>query len=108
MQIWMLSQFYTEPLNGDEWPVAATYSNGHVCPQHPATPDGWALVKCDAGTPQIEAAMQDPRVQPYRTLWDTITPETVTAYASAGAKDGMMLCQLLSLLAQNNLDYAEQ
>lgn len=78
MTTWMLSQFYTEPLHGNEWPVAASYSNGQ----------------------QIEAAEQDPRVQPYRTPWDTITPETVSAYASAGAVPGMMLGQLLTLLAR--------
>jgi hypothetical protein len=103
--MWMLSQFYIEPLNNLEWPVAASYSNGHVCPCHPATADGWALVECNSGPTQIEAASQDSRVQPYKTLWDTITPETVTAYADKGAKAGMMLGQLLQVLAQTDYGY---
>jgi hypothetical protein len=102
VQVWMLSQTYTEPVNGWEWPVAASYANGHVCPQHPDTPGGWSLVKCNSTPVQIEAAAQDPRVQPYRTLWDPLTPETVTAYQNKGAKAGMMLGQLIQVLAQTD------
>lgn len=100
MTVWMLSKFYTEPENNFIWPVAASYSNGHNCPVHPETPGAWALVRCDSAPPQIEAAGMDPRVQPYRTLWDTITPETVDAYKTKGAAQGMMLGQLLQILAQ--------
>lgn len=105
MTVWMLSQFYVEPINGWDWPVAASYSNGHNCPQHPDAPETWALVKCDSASQQMEAAAQDPRVQPYHTVWDTITPETVTAYAAKGATAGMMLCQLLSTLARIDPGY---
>jgi hypothetical protein len=99
--MWMLTQFYIDSTrDGFEWPVAAAYANGHTAPRHPDTSDGWALVFCNSDSHQIEAAAQDPRVQPYRTVWDTITPETVAAYAAQGAVTGMMLCQLLSLLAQ--------
>lgn len=107
MTIWMLSKFYTEPIHGNEWPVAASYSNGHTCPEHPTTGE-WALVKCEAGAPQAEAANEDPRVQPYRTLWDTITPETVAAYVDQGAKAGMMLGQLLQVLSAKNMGYVPQ
>lgn len=100
MTIWMLSQFYSEPELDREWPVAATYSNGHHCPAHPVAPETWALVRCDSAPQQIEAAEQDPRVKVFRTLWDTITPETVTAYEGKGATQGMMLGQLLQKLAQ--------
>ncbi|HZR58470.1 MAG TPA: hypothetical protein VFA74_16475 [Terriglobales bacterium] len=102
MKVWMLTQFHVHPQFPDahpKWPVAASYGNGHVAPRHPDTEDGWALVLCEAGVHHIEAAALDPRVEPYRTLWDEITPQTVTAYADKGAKAGMMLCQLLSLLA---------
>jgi hypothetical protein len=105
---WMLSQFYTEPVNGWEWPVAASYSNGHDCPLHPDAPGGWALVRCDSAPQQIEAAEQDPRVQPYRTLWDPLTPETVAAYQNKGATAGMMLGQLIQLLAQGNSGYGDR
>lgn len=103
--MWMLSQFYTEPLHGWEWPVAASYSNGHECPQHPIAPETWALVKCNSAVQQIEAAALDARVQPYRTLWDTLTPETVRAYAADGAAQGMPLGQLLQILAQREPGY---
>jgi hypothetical protein len=102
MKTWMLTQFHPHGERPDihaGWPVAASYANGHIAPRHPKTADGWALVACNSGVHHIDAAGQDPRVQPYRTVWDTITPETVTAYAAQGAKPGMMLCQLLSLLA---------
>lgn len=99
MQVWMLSQFYKEPINKWDWPVCASYANGHSCPQHPAA-GGWALVLCESSSQQVEAAAQDPRVQPYRTLWDPITDATVKAYKKQGAKSGMMLGQLIQLLAQ--------
>jgi hypothetical protein len=102
MSVWMLTQFHPHSERPDvhpKWPVAASYANGHVAPLHPDEDNGWALVLCEAGAHHIEAAAQDPRVKPYRTVWDTITPETVTAYEAQGAKPGMMLCQLLSLLA---------
>ena len=102
----MLSQFYTEPINGWAWPVAASYSNGFRCPRSPEAPETWALVSCNCTSQQIEAAAEDPRVQPYRTLWDPLTPETITAYAAAGAKAGMMLGQLLQMLAQTEPGYA--
>ncbi|MGA8877938.1 MAG: hypothetical protein WB555_20530 [Candidatus Korobacteraceae bacterium] len=101
--VWMLTQFHphgTDPETHPVWPVAASYADGHIAPRHPETADGWALVLCTSGTHHIEAAMLDPRVQPYRTVWDPITPETVTTYAAQGAKAGMMLCQLLAVLAQ--------
>lgn len=107
---WMLSQCYTVPESGFIWPYCAAYSNGVVCPKFPPenpTSGGWALVRCRSSAQQIEAAAQDPRIQPYRTLWDTLTPDTVTAYAAAGAKDGMMLCQLLALLAQTEAGYGD-
>jgi len=69
-----------------------------------AAEDGWALVLID--DLGHEGAEQDPRVQPYRTMFDTITPETVQTYAAQGAKDGMMLCQLLSLLAKWGIGFA--
>jgi hypothetical protein len=100
MQVWMLSQLYIEPINNWGLPVAASYANGHTAPRHPDTPDGWALVRCNSTMTQIEAAELDPRVQPYRTVWDVISPDTVTAYQEQGAAAGMMLCQLLSLLAK--------
>jgi hypothetical protein len=103
MKMWVLSQFGTEPVNGWEWPVAASYSNGHICPQHPTAPETWALVLCN--DLHNEAAAADPRVQVFHTVWDMITPETVTAYQDRGAKAGMMLCQLLSLLAQEEPGY---
>jgi hypothetical protein len=106
MTVWMLSQFYNEPANGWEWPVAASYSNGHDCPQHPVSPETWALVRCESSGQQLEAAAQDPRVHPYRTLWDILTPETVSAYASKGAASGMMLGQLLQILAESDPGYA--
>jgi hypothetical protein len=99
--VWMLTQFHTHPDTGWVWPVAASYANGHVAPRHPDTADGWALVLCESHGHHIEAAKQDPRVQAYRTVWDVITPGTVTAYAAQGATAGMMLCQLLSMLANN-------
>lgn len=105
MTVWMLSQFAQEPVNDWEWPVAASYSNGHDCPQHPIAPETWALVKCDSTPAQMNAAEQDPRVQPYRSLWDTITPETVTAYTSVGAAAGMTLGQLLQLLSKVDPGY---
>ena len=108
MQIWMLTQFYNDPVHGFEWPVAASYGNGHVCPRHPDDPSGWALCLVNAGTQQVEAAEQDPRVQPYRTLWDPLTAETVAAYAAQGAKAGMMLGQLIQLLAQTDMGYMVQ
>lgn len=106
MTIWMISQFYTEPVNGWDWPVAASYSNGHTCPRNPEAPETWALVQCDSSPQQIEAADQDPRVHPYRTMWDLLTPETVTAYQKNGAIAGMMLGQLIQLLAQGDMGYA--
>jgi hypothetical protein len=102
MKVWMLTQFLPHAERPDvhpKWPVAASYASGHVAPRHPDTADGWALVLCDVDPHHIEAAAQDPRVQPYRTPWDELTPETIKAYASEGAKAGMMLCQLLSRLA---------
>ena len=99
---WALTQFHPHGERPDVhpmWPVAASYSNGHVAPRHPETADGWALVRCSHL--HFEAAKQDPRVEPYRTVWDVITPKTVETYAAQGAKPGMMLCQLLSLLANN-------
>ena len=103
----MLSQFYIDPDNGWTWPVCAAYSNGHVCPSNPATTDGWALVRVNPAPQQLEAAAQDPRVKPYRTLWDPITPETVTAYQGKGATAGMMLGQLIQLLAQSDPGYSD-
>lgn len=100
MTAWMLSQFYVEPVNGFLWPVAASYSNGHDCPAPPTAPSPWALVRCFSQPQQIEAAALDPRVQPYRTLWDPITPDTVEAYKAKGAAPGMMLGQLLQRLAE--------
>jgi hypothetical protein len=98
---WALTQFHVHAEFPDihpKWPVAASYANGHVAPRHPDMDDGWALVLCN--DLHHEAAEQDPRIQPYYTVWDTITPETVAAYKAEGAKPGMMLCQLLSLLAR--------
>ena len=104
MTVWMLSQFYQDPDLG-LWPVAASYSNGHVCPQNPTDPNGWALVRCDSSAQQIEAASQDPRVRPYRTSWDIVGAETVTAYQGVGATQGMLLGQLLRLLASLDPGY---
>jgi hypothetical protein len=102
---WMLSQFYTDQ-NGDPRPVCWSYSNGYICPQHPGDlTAGWALVKCESGAHQIDAAKQDPRVQVYLTPWDTLTAETVTAYAAKGATAGMMFGQLLALLASSDSAY---
>src|SRR6185437_1721875 len=106
MTVWMLSQFGIDPSTNWDLPVAASYSNGYVSPRNPDAPETWALVLCDSTTQQIEAAAQDPRVQPYRTPWDSLTPETVTAYAAQGAQAGMMLGQLLALLAQTTGAYA--
>jgi hypothetical protein len=100
MRVWMLSQHYQCPVNGTR-PVCDAYSNGHLCPRYADdVVNGWSLVQGDCSPQQIDASLQDPRVQAYRTVWDTITPETVTAYAAQGATAGMMLCQLLSLLAK--------
>jgi len=102
MKVWMLTQFHPHAQHPELhplWPVAASYADGHIAPRHPETADGWALVACNSGAHHIEAANQDPRVQAYRTVWDTITPKTVETYEPQGAKPGMMLCQLLSLLA---------
>lgn len=106
MQVWMLSKFYTDTVHGFLWPYADAYANGHVCPVHPDPADGWALVKCESNTGQLEAAAQDPNVQPYRTMWDTITAETASAYQNKGATAGMMLCQLIALLAQSDGGFA--
>lgn len=100
--VWMLSQFVTCPTWSTPHPVCAAYSNGHLYPEPPVTSDGWAFVACNSGSHQIEAAAQDPRVNIYRTLWDPITPQTVISYAAQGAKAGMMLGQLIQLLAQTN------
>jgi hypothetical protein len=104
MKIWMLTQFAPHGEHPDiheAWPVAASYASGHVAPRHPDTADGWALVLCLADPHHIEAAREDPRIKGvYRTVWDTITPETVADYEAQGAKPGMMLCQLLSVLAE--------
>lgn len=106
MQVWMLSKFYTDTVHGFLWPDADAYSSGHVCPVYPDSTDGWALVKCQSTTGQIEAAGQDPNVQPYRTHWDPLTPETVAAYKNKGANAGMMLGQLIQLLARTEMGYA--
>lgn len=84
MKIWMLTQFLPHGESPDihkAWPVAASYASGHVAPRHPDNPvNGWALVLCEAGPDHIEAAREDPRIKGvYRTVWDTITPETVAA-----------------------------
>lgn len=105
--VWMLSQFYKEPAHGWDWPVAASYSDGHECPRHPDAPGGWALVRCNASSHQVEAAALDPRVQPYRTLWDALTPETVAAYQQQGAAVGMMLGQLIQRLAQSDPGFCD-
>jgi hypothetical protein len=109
MKTWMLTQFHSHPTETTwAWPVAASYADGHVAPRHPdnALGGAWGLVQGECGPHHIAAAEQDPRVQPYRTVWDTITPETVRAYASQGAQAGMMLCQLLSLLAKTEPAFA--
>jgi hypothetical protein len=99
---WVLTQFGPHPDFPDVhpmWPIAAAHGNGHISPRYPENADGWALVLC--GGLDHESARRDPRVAAtYRTVWDVITPETVTAYAAQGATAGMMLCQLLSLLAE--------
>jgi hypothetical protein len=116
MDTWMLSKFYINTENGFIWPVAATYSNGHVCPRFPDdVENGWALVKCNSTPQQIQAAMEDPRVLVYRSLWDPVTPDTISAHATTLALstdmvstdapipvggESMVLGQLLRLLGQ--------
>lgn len=105
--MWMLSKFYIHPDNGFTWPFAAAYSNGHLCPRCPEDiQNDWALVRCYSTPQQIEAAAQDPRVQPYRTLWDPINRDTFEAYKTKGAAEGMLLGQLLQILAQTEPGYA--
>lgn len=107
MKIWMLSQHYICPESNSPRPICWAYSNGHVCPENAADiENGWALVRCNSDAHQIDAAGQDPRVRVFRTLWDVITPETVTAYQSKGAVAGMMLGQLIQILAQSDPGYA--
>jgi len=101
MKVWILSKHYVCPSDGHVRPVCVAYSNGHTSPRYADDiENGWALVLCECGAHHIEAASMDPRVEVYRTVWDEITPQTVTAYEAQGAKPGMMLCQLLSLLAK--------
>jgi hypothetical protein len=100
---WMLSQFVVDPDTKAPHPVCAGYSLGFMYPEPPEDlTSGWALVKCSSSSHQIEAAMQDPRVCVYHTLWDVITPETVGAYKTKGAIAGMMLGSLVALLAQSD------
>jgi hypothetical protein len=110
MWTWALTK-YVRDASGNLRAVAESYGNGLISPRWP---DGlnnpevdengqvvgeiWGLVT--VRLMHVEAAAQDPRVQPYHTVYDTITPETVTAYQEQGAQPGMMLCQLLSLLAR--------
>jgi hypothetical protein len=108
VNFWALTQYAKGP-DGTLYAAAHSYGNSGISPCFPdglteAEPDAngqiaiWGLVLvCDLNH---EAAAQDPRVHPYHSLFDVITPETVTAYAARGAKKGMMLGQLLAVLAQ--------
>lgn len=89
---------------------AVAYGNGSISPRWPdglnnpvvddkgLVQDVWGLVLVHGLN--CEAADTDSNVQPYHTVYDIITPETVTAYQAQGAVPGMMLCQLLALLAR--------
>ena len=111
---WALSQFYRD-LDGVLRNVAENYGNGCENPQFPEGLETaeldenrgialWGLIR--VRHLNCEAAATDPRVQVYYTVWDELTPETVSAYAAQGARPGMMLCQLLSLLARVHPGYA--
>jgi hypothetical protein len=106
---WALTQFVKFP-DGIVRNVAESYGAGGC--ENPRVPDGlldvqpdetglidmWGLVVVHGLN--IDSASTDPRVQPYHTLYDTITPETVAAYKAQGATEGMLLCQLLALLSR--------
>jgi hypothetical protein len=107
---WALTQ-YAQLNDGSFHAVAVDYGNGSVSPRFPDglwnnptlddtgnVKDVWGLVKVQHL--DCDAAETDPRVQPYHTVYDPITPETVAAYQEQGAQPGMMLCQLLALLAR--------
>src|SRR5579872_2485351 len=82
-------------LHCDLLAVAESYGNGCIAPRWPdgldnptvdetgQVKDVWGLVKVHHLN--CEAAETDPRVQPYHTVYDPITPETVAAYQGQGA-----------------------
>lgn len=98
---WFLTEFYQDEDLNIIVPVCSAYGGRYLCPTHPDTPDGWALVQmlCDAH--QLEAAAQDPRVIVLPLTFDpSPLPQQVTDnYTTWGATAGMSLGALLAKLA---------
>jgi hypothetical protein len=100
---WFLTKFFVDD-DGLERPVCTAYGMRYMVPVHPPN-DGWALCLMLTAPHQMDAASKDPRVQPYRSSFSTITPETVEAYAAQGAVAGMWLGELLDTLSIYDPNY---
>jgi hypothetical protein len=105
---WFLSQFATDGTLGIQVPVCSAYGGQYLCPTHPGTTDGWALVLMLCDPHQAEAAAQDSRVLVLPQIYDTSAlPQAVTdAYTSWGATTGMSLSALLVQLAKSEPIFA--
>jgi hypothetical protein len=115
---WALTKFVKDK-QGKHHEVAKSYSTsgGVLNPRYPdeletaAVDDSgqvggvWGLVLIHCLNQ--EAAATDPRVQPYYSLFDEITPDTVESYRKQGAKAGMMLGQLLAVLVRQEASYKD-
>jgi len=101
-EVWMLSQFYLDPIHNWNVPVCTAYGGNFVCPRDPHTPDGWALVLIDTSPQQIEAARQDPRVVVCGKNYDPPPQQALTEYASwlDPSTTYMFMGQVLAQLAQ--------
>lgn len=109
-EVWMLSQFYLDPLHNWDVPVCTAYGGNYVCPRHPDTPDGYALVLLDTSPQQIEAAKQDPRVVVCGRDYDTPPAQLLSTYASwlDPNTNYLFVGQVLARLAQTDPGYYHQ
>jgi len=105
-QVWMLSQFYTDPIHsanlGVDLPVCLAYGENFHCCGHPETADGWALVHIWSAQQQIEAARQDPRVIVCGKDYDTPPAKVLEVYKDWLTPNTayMFMGQLIARLAQ--------
>lgn len=105
-QIWMLSQFYTDPLHsvnlGVDLPVCLAYGENFHCFKHPETPDGWGLVHIWATLQHIEAARQDPRIIVCGREYDAVPAKVLEVYKDLLDPDTtyMLMGQVIAKLAQ--------
>ena len=104
--MWVLSKFFRDADN-NLLPVVTAYCGFYVCPRHPTTDDGWALVKCDMVYGQIDACKLDPDVVVLPQLFSSaaVPDAAITAYADWGATKGMTLGDFLLKLSETEPAY---